>query len=201
MMRKLTPEQKETVRRILKKKRRLAELKEQRLFPQIWDMPLNEETFLALVANYFPLHISLSKMLKKLSKAHLKKDLLLSSAYLHNFRRIHPYYYSDRERLIVFCNRYIQSHNPDVLGECLGIPAFSDCNLTYMLKGIIDLNDYLFNLKNREKLLQAKLIFNSLEEDMGNEGKVILAFIHYLEGEFDRSFEVLQAGKGNLKAA
>lgn len=50
--------------------------------------------------------------------------------------------------------------------------------------GIITLNEYLKDLTKRELLLQAKFIFKKMEKELGQEGIFILAFIHYLDGEF-----------------
>lgn len=188
MNKKLSKDQQSVVDRILVKRKRISSLKNARLFPQIWERQLNEETFLALIANYFPLHISLKKMLLKLARPELKNSLLLSTEYLYKFRRCHPSYYSDRERLIVYCNRFIQTQN-----EASILPAFSDHHLTHLLKGIIELNSFLFNLREREKLVQAKLIFQALEDELGRESKCLLAFIHYLEGEFNQSSRVLSS--------
>lgn len=128
-------------RNVLKaRKSRVEDIKNERLFSEIWKYPVEEDNIFSMFAHDFSLHPTLNRVLLKFYPKKLCDEVILGS----QRNSLFPGYYSDRERIVVMLGRYRASGN---LEDFINwIPYYEEreaIQLLHLSLGIIGLNECL----------------------------------------------------------
>jgi hypothetical protein len=168
--------------------------------PNLAFRDLTEETYFAALADNFPLHRVLRKILNRYIESETGKELRATSKYLYVTRNIFPGYYSDKERIIALLNRYRSKVN---LFEVIEWSEFQTDPETFhyihFLVGLIAFDNYLeFYEEGRSTkphclevaihhLQKAKSGFRHSSAVLATNG--VLAFAHYMNQDFSASLK------------
>lgn len=190
-------EWKDQYNKVIRERRKAAALRDAREFPTLWQYQLSEDTVFPLIAYRFPLHRVLERLLQKFIKNQQSCELLLSSRYLYETNKIHPGYYSDRERAVVILNRFDNNQKWEELFYWLSF--FSERGHhphMHLMLGILFLDKYLNSTHQEIWLTQSihhlRRVENWVErEDSQKALNAIQALAHYLNRDFDRAMGYL----------
>jgi hypothetical protein len=178
--------------------------REESLFPQIWQMELNDEAFFSYLAYSFPLDEVLSKLLQKFIGPKKKDFLKLSWSYLEATQKVTPVYYSERERIVVLLNRFKSPDRDwDQLFNWLSFSAPGTQHpYAHLFLGVLFLDHYLRHLDQEAWLIKAtshlKLVERTLElEECIHASRALLAFSFYLKREYASSLSFLDDRQEN----
>jgi hypothetical protein len=184
-------------------KQRREEVLDERLTPAIWKFPLNERNVFKMLAYTFPINETITKILQRFFTPEGHRTLLLSSRYLFESKKISPFYYSDRERIVVMLNRLRATEDYHEFVNWLSFQKTKqNQHLLFLIGGVIFLDQYLDNLDSEHLLNTAiKYLYKAHHRHESEESSMayssLMAFCLYMKQDFKGSISYLKNRKEN----